>query len=295
MPANAVQPNAAHPSAVRSTAAAANPCKSAAHPAIARKLGTRIRKALSGRTGTESVAVYDRKRGIRCAIASGRRYDSASVVKATILGALLRQAADQHRSLTSVEKSQAHKMITQSDNDAASALWRSVGRTRMQRFLNRAGMTHTVLGSGGYWGLTQITAQDEIALLSRFTKRNALLPDKSRAYALGLMNKVIPSQRWGTPAGRPSGVTWHVKNGWLPRHDRYWRVHSIGTFDGHGEDYMIVVLTQDTPSMAYGVSTIERVARTVHQGLNPRMRSMTGQSIPDGTWEKSDGSVPAGL
>lgn len=71
----------------------------------------------------------------------------------------------------------------------------------------------------------------------------------------------------GDPAGRPADVTWHVKNGWLPRPGRHWRVHSIGGFDGHGEDYMIVVLTQDTPSMGYGIATIERVARTVHHSL----------------------------
>ena len=271
----------------------AGPCSSSEHPAIARKLGGQIRAALAGRTGTESVAVYDRRRGLRCAIAAGSHYDSASVVKATILGALLRKAADENRSLTAAEKSLAHKMITQSDNGAASTLWRSVGRTRMNRFLNQAGMTHTTLGPAGYWGLTQITAQDQIQLLSRYTAPGTLLPDEARKYVLTLMNSVIASQRWGAPAGHPAGVTWHVKNGWLPRHDRYWRVHSIGAFDGHDADYMIVVLTRDTPSMAYGVQTIERVARAVHRTLNPDLQPITHESLPKDTWEKSDGSVPA--
>jgi hypothetical protein len=274
-------------------AAAANPCKSSAHPKMARNLGNAIRSALRGRSGTESVAVYDRKRRIYCAVDSGRRYDSASVVKATILGALLRKVLDQKRRMTSTEKSLACKMITRSDNDAASALWRSVGRTRMQRFLNRAGMSQTKLGPTHYWGLTQITARDQIRLLNVYTARNKLLSDKARNYGLGLMGKVISSQRWGTPTGRPSGVHWHVKNGWLPRHGRYWRVHSIGSFNGRGQDYEIVVLTRDTPSMAYGIGTIERVARAVHNNLNPGMRTAYVESIPDATWETSDGSVPA--
>ena len=77
------------------------------------------------------------------------------MVKATILGALLRKAEAQHRYLTQAEASLATAMITQSDNNAASALWANVGRTWLQHFLNLAQMTHTVLGPGGYWGLTR--------------------------------------------------------------------------------------------------------------------------------------------
>lgn len=256
------------PAAAPARAAAPDgPCSSSRHPKAAERLGARIRQALRGRAGIESVAVYDRGRGIRCAVAAGRRYDSASVVKVTVLGALLRRAADEDRPLTAAERVRARRMITRSDNRATSELWRSVGRARVADFIDRAGMAQTGLDPGGRWGLTQITAHDEMELLRRLTAPNVLLPAKARAYALGLMHQVVPAQRWGTPAGRPAGVAWHVKNGWLPRPERRWRVHSVGSFDGHGEDYMIVVLTQDTPSMAYGVATIERVARTVHHTL----------------------------
>ncbi|MEV4001233.1 serine hydrolase [Actinomadura sp. NPDC049753] len=256
------------PTAAPARAAAPDgPCSSVRHPKAADRLGARIRQALRGRAGTESVAVYDRRRGIRCAVAAGRRYDSASVVKVTVLGALLRRAADEDRPLTAAERLRARRMIIRSDNRATSDLWRSVGRARIADFIDRAGMDQTELDPDGHWGLTQITAHDEIELLRRLTTPNALLPTRARAYALRLMHEVVPAQRWGTPAGRPPGVAWHMKNGWLPRPERRWRVHSIGSFDGHGEDYMIVVLTQDTPSMAYGIATIERVARTVHHTL----------------------------
>ncbi|MFD0684043.1 serine hydrolase [Actinomadura fibrosa] len=287
---SAAVPAAAEPS----PPAAARPCHSSGHPAAARRLGARIRAALAGRAGTESVAVRDRRRGIVCAVQGDRRYDSASVVKVTILGALLHRAASERRALAAFERDLARRMITQSDNAAASALWRSVGRARIQRFVERAGMARTTLGPTGFWGLTQITARDELRLLDLLTAHNALLPDKARAYALKLMGEVVPSQNWGTPTGRPPGIDWHVKNGWLPRHDRYWRVHSIGAFDGHGEDYSIVVLTQDTPSMAYGVRTIERVAGVIHEACGPDARSAMRGSVPDGTWERSDGSVPSG-
>ena len=87
------------------------------------------------------------------------------MVKVTILSALLREAQEQHRYLTRTEAALAREMITRSDNDAASDLWAEVGRSRLQHFLNLAHMTQTYLGPGGAWGLTQITAYDEVLLL----------------------------------------------------------------------------------------------------------------------------------
>ena len=87
-------------------------------------------------------------------------------------------------------------MITRSDNAAASALWAELGHGSLQHFLNLAGMKHTILGPGGLWGLTQITALDEILLLRLLLKPNAVLSPSSRSYALRLMAQVIPSQRW---------------------------------------------------------------------------------------------------
>lgn len=266
-------------------------CTSERHPVMARRLGNAIQTALAGRTGTESVGVHDRRRDILCYVKGSRRYDSASVVKVTVLGTLLRRAMEQKRSLTSKERTLARAMITRSDNDATSTLWRSLGRTRLQQFLALADMTQTELGPGGYWGLTQITARDEIRLLRLLTRTNKVLNDASRRYALRLMAEVVSSQRWGVPAGAPTSAGVHLKNGWLPRHDRYWRVHSIGSFDGGGRDYMIVVLTQDSPSMAYGIRTIERVARVVHRHLNPGDALRSSYSVPDATWETSDGSA----
>ena len=56
------------------------------------------------------------------------------------------------------------------------------------------------------------------------------------------------AQRRGVPAGAPTSVTVHVKNGWLPRATHGWRIHSIGAFTGPKGWYTIVVLTQDNPT-----------------------------------------------
>jgi hypothetical protein len=95
-------------------------------------------------------------------------------------------------------------------------------------------MTHTVLGPGGLWGLTQITASDETLLLRLLLEENPVLDTSSRSYALSLMAHVIASQRWGVPAGAPARLTAHVKNGWLPLPTHGWRIHSIGCFTGRG-------------------------------------------------------------
>lgn len=74
-------------------------------------------------------------------------------------------------------------------------------------------MTQTVLGPGGYWGLTRITAHDEDLLLRLLLTKNQVLDLASRRYALSLMAQVIGSQRWGVPAGAPARLTIHRANG----------------------------------------------------------------------------------
>jgi beta-lactamase class A len=267
-----------------------------AHAALAAKLSRDISGALAGRVDLVGVRVEDRRTGVECRINEGHRFDSASVVKATILAALLRWHQETGRPLTANEKYLATLMITQSDNNAASALWNEVGRTRLQHFLNLAKMTETQLGPGGYWGLTQITARDELQLLRLLTAPNSVLSNSSRAYQLGLMARVISSQRWGVPAGAPRGISVYVKNGWLPRATRGWRINSIGAFEGHGRDYMIVVLSDDNPTMAYGVDTVQRVAEVVHRDLNaglpPAGAALPSVSVP-ASRQVPDERIPA--
>jgi len=61
----------------------------------------------------------------------------------------------------------------------------------------------------------------------------------------------------------------HVKNGWMPLAPHGWRINSVGCFTGRDDHYSIVVLTQNNPSLAYGVDTIEAIARAIHHDLNP--------------------------
>jgi beta-lactamase class A len=146
----AAGPASENPSA-GSLAAAAVTCTSKPHPAMAAALARDIAAARRGRSSTVAVWVSDPVAGITCSLSGSSHFDSASIVKVTILGAVLRKALDQHRYLTSTEAAQLRAMITRSDNNAASALWARLGHSYLQHFLNLGGMKQTVLGPGGYW------------------------------------------------------------------------------------------------------------------------------------------------
>ncbi|CAL9451397.1 serine hydrolase [Streptomyces sp. enrichment culture] len=253
-------------------AATATVSCTSAQAGLATKLQRDIQAAVNARSGSIAVGVYDRSTKTICTLRPTVRHNSASVVKVTVLGALLYETQRLGRGLTSEEMSLARAMITKSDNASTSTLWNRLGRTKIQRFLDAAGMTHTVLGPGGTWGITEITVTDEQKLLKMLTASSStVLTDARRAYALKLMREVVSTQFWGTPYGAPSTVTKAVKNGWLQRTTDYrWRVHSIGAFKGNGHDYFITVLTTNANgnSMQYGVNTIQSIAKVVHRDLH---------------------------
>nr|WP_247195955.1 serine hydrolase [Streptomyces sp. GESEQ-35] len=240
---------------------------------LAAKLRRELTAALADRGGTVAIGLRDRRTNTTCTLRPYRRFDSASIVKVTLLATLLWDAERKDRYLTDWEESLAWSMITKSSNKATGTLWSRVGVNKVRSFLKEAGMTQTVPGSYGYWGLTRITVRDEQRLLALLTRENPLLGADARAAILRLMNQVTDTQRWGTPAGAPAGVSVHVKNGWLPRATHGWRVHSTGVFRGNRRTYTITVLTEGNHTKTYGVNTIQSVARAIHDNLNPESRT----------------------
>lgn len=107
--------------AAPSTRAAAI-CRSRSHPALAARISRGIQAARRGRESYVAAEVADPAAGLTCQLDSAVHFYSASVVKVTILGTLLLRAHAEHRYLTSTEAALARLMITQSDNNAASAL-----------------------------------------------------------------------------------------------------------------------------------------------------------------------------
>ena len=252
---------------------------------LASRMARHIAASLAGRASTVGLKEIDSKTGVRCTYHEAWHFYAASAIKVTILGALLRMAQEQGRHLTATERRRAWLMITQSNNDAATALWNEVGMRRMQHFLNLAKMKQTVLSHA--WGLSLLTAHDEILLLTMLSRPNKILSHSSRVYAQYLTAHVVASQRWGVPAGAPKSVKVHVKNGWLPYPvSSNWEINSIGFFIVRKpyRNYEIAMLTHANPSMAYGIETIEDAAQVIHRDLNPGTENVIPESVPNPTW-----------
>ncbi|GGX27264.1 hypothetical protein GCM10010297_55980 [Streptomyces malachitofuscus] len=189
----------------------------------------------------------------------GGEFVTASVVKVDILAALLLGAQDAGRELTGVERSYARAMIVRSDNAAASALWDGIGRASGVDAANaRFGLTRTVGGDGTLWGLTRTTVGDRLVLLRQLFGEESELSGDARAYARGLMERVVPEQAWGVPAVADTGTAWAVKNGWLPRDATgLWVVNSMGCVTVGGRAYLVSALSDGNVSRERGVALLE--------------------------------------
>jgi len=164
-------------------------------------------------------------------------------------------------------------MIEESDNDDATDLWDEVGGSQaVARFDAFAGLTDTTPNAAGYWGETTTRALDQVRLLEHLVLPNSLLDDAARGYELGLMENVVPYERWGVSAGVPAGVTVALKNGWVPIVDGNWQINSIGYVDGQGRAHIIAVLTNENLTEGYGIATIEGISRIVWSRLAPPVK-----------------------
>ncbi|WP_236711035.1 serine hydrolase [Streptomyces sp. 150FB] len=223
-------------------------------------------------TASVSVAVLDTGdgRGARYGVPAGRTYDTASIAKVDILAAVLLHAQDQHRSLTSSEKSYATSMIHVSDNASADALWGVIGGAPGLDAANRRlGLDATTAGTGGHWGLTQTTAGDQLVLLGAVFgdghSGHSALNAASRTYIRGLMGGISADQDWGvSAAGKAAGL----KNGWLPRsRTGLWDINSIGRVTADGHTYLLAVVSDGNKSMSSGITLVEKAAKAAVAAL----------------------------
>lgn len=216
-----------------------------------------------------SVAMVDHISGLTYTYGDDENFETASVVKVEILAALLLDAREDGRTLTDAQRSLANVMIRQSDNDAATALWWTIGDgAGLQKASTAFGLTETDPGDDGWWGLTTTTVSDQVMLLDAIADPAGPLGD-SNEYLLGLMGQVVADQDWGVSAAAEPGETTVLKNGWMTRTTQggRWTVNSIGRITGAGTDVTLAIMTRGHTTLDQGVSFVEQIAKLTRSTL----------------------------
>ena len=199
------------------------------------------------RAGSVGVAVVD-SRGHLYGYHAWTPFTTASVVKAMLLVAYLRH----HRSVGAGVRATLSRMITVSDNAAADAVFRSVGRDGLDRLGRLAGMRSFRAGSA--WIVSRVAAAD----MARFFRdMEKYLPRWHRRFANGLLAHIVSWQRWGIPAGAASrGYRVFDKPGWL---GAWVLANDAGRLERGRVRIGLAVFTDHNPTSSYGKETIAGV------------------------------------
>jgi hypothetical protein len=224
------------------------------------RLTAAVASLVRGDGGQVAVAVDDLTTGAQAAYDGTKEFVTASIVKVDILATLLYQLQQSGQALTAEDQELATTMIENSDDDSASDLYYQVngpeGITEVNRLL---GLRETTVGTGGYWGLTTTTPDDQIRLLRRVLTRPSVLSPTSQSYIRYLMSHVETDQQWGVPTAADPGTQFMVKNGWLPN-PSLWEINSIGEIVRDHQSMLIAVLSDDNASEYSGIAVVEDVA-----------------------------------
>ncbi len=226
---------------------------------------------MSGRRGQAAVAGVNLTTGQRVDHRPDGQFRTASIVKVEILETLMLTLQKRGDWPSSRQRSLARSMITRSDNDAANALWSTIGGASGLKGMNTTlGMTDSVPGTGGYWGATLTTAPDQLRVLMALVDPDSPLDEEYRDYVRDLMYATVDEQRWGTPEAGKAGTA-AVKNGWLPAQSDggLWTINSLGlVFLANGQRVALAVLSRRSPSMAVGITTVEHLAALAGRALS---------------------------
>lgn len=192
-----------------------------------------------------------------------RTFASVSVLKPMLMVAFLRSAPVRERPLRRDERVLLTRMITRSDDPAASRLIGIVGVERLERLARRAGMRRFVPVTP-IWGNSTITAADQSRFFARLPE---LLPARHRAYALALLAAIVPRQRWGIArVALPPGWLLRFKGGWGSGSGA--ADHQVALLQRGDERIALAILTRGNPSHEYGKRTLEGIARRLLRGLS---------------------------
>ena len=214
-----------------------------------------VRRFLAHRAGTVSWALID-SHGRMHGRAPRRTFISASLVKAMLLVAYLRQAGN--RPPTTEERALLGPMITRSDNELATAVFARVGDARLLDLAERAGMRS--FSVSGYWSGAHFSAADQARFFRVFDR---LTPRRSRGYARTLLSSIVAWQRWGfSRFSLALGFDTFFKGGWRGT-GLGQLVHEAALFERGPLRVSMALLSDGNPSHDYGTATLRGVAARI--------------------------------
>jgi hypothetical protein len=163
-------------------------------------------------------------------------------------------------------------MIGESDNDAATAVWRQVGDGGLRSLAMLAGMHEFRLGglrvpscrcTAVAWARAQVSARDQAKL---FYDLDRVTPPRYRFYARTTLQDIEPESHWGVV-----GVA--ERAGFIPSFKVGVRLTGLGTLvhqaallERPHERFGVAVLTDGNPSEAYGKETVRGIGERLLAG-----------------------------
>ena len=192
---------------------------------------------------------------------------SASMAKPMIVSMALRKAAADGGDLSPANTELAREAITNSDNDAADALWAYAGgRPAYDALAKDLGMTESHSDPAkDFWSWTWTTPHDQVMLANTLANGGSkALTNAQCRFTWDLMGKVQDDQTWGIGQPRSASVATNLKNGWVQFQstDNLWAVNSMGGVEGEGRSYFACVMTR-TADFATGREITTEVGKWI--------------------------------
>jgi hypothetical protein len=223
------------------------------------------------RKGRVSFAVVDRGGRVR-GWDERATYVSASVVKAMLLIGFLRQRDEDGRPVTAADRLLISQMIGESDNDAATAVWRQVGDGGLRSLAALDGMRDFTLGgltvpscrcTATAWARAQVSARDQAKL---FYDLDRVTPARYRFYTRTTLQDIESGSHWGVVGvAERAGFRPYFKVG-VRLTGLGTLVHQAALLERPHERFGIAVLTDGSPSEAYGKETVRGIGQRLLAG-----------------------------
>jgi hypothetical protein len=194
------------------------------------------------------------------------QFPAEGAIKLPLMLAVMDRAVRQGKAITDDESDLMRAMITESDNDAATELWNSLGGPSIQAFLERSNISGVTVDSKN-WRESGMSCVAGARLMGKLMQ-GEVLDEGHREYAMRLLSQVEPTADWGVVvAGREAGQA-GVMNGWYSKYQG-WALASVGyVIPGDGRPaFTIAIFTDRWRYFREGVRKIEEIAGAINNAM----------------------------